>query len=433
MKESAPGSRRSGLRGRRKRPDMKIIALLCCFALSVHVLATSPTLAGTDIAENSGRDVYPGGDGPIAGRTGNDGGPQHPEWPMLDAAVSGYRAAHGIVGMSVAVIHQGRMIYAKGLGYADQASQRKAHADTLYGLASVSKVIGGTLAARLEERSAGGDRSPTGFPLPVELDRTTRSYLPALPAHHTHTLAQLAGHLGCVANECPESEPCINDRYDHFSTQLEAATRIWDVGRISAPACTPGVSRAYSTPAYTLLAAALEAATGRNIHQLLAEEIAGPLGLDSMRAQFEAPVLRNDPERSLPQGEDGSARMQPDNSWKVLGAGLESSVVDLARFGHAVLSGDVVSPETRDGRLWSPARKECVDETGPACSGGIGWRLARQNGRRVVQHAGSAEGAPSYLRIYRDDALVVAILSNRLDGHNPAELADTIAGIVLSD
>jgi hypothetical protein len=41
-----------------------------------------------------------------------------------------------------------------------------------------------------------------------------------------------------------------------------------------------------------------------------------------------------------------------------------------------------------------------------------------------------ATGARSYLRIYRNDGLVVAIMSPRR-GHNPARLAESIADEVL--
>lgn len=365
----------------------------------------------------------------------------HPRRGELDSAVSDYRDQHEIMGISVAVIHKGQMIYRRGFGYADEAARKVAHSGTVYGLASVSKPVGGTLAARLEERSLSAGKLPPSRPggvgrgrLPRALDlhATTRSYLSDLPAHHTHTLEQLAAHLGCVAHYCSTTRPCVSDQEmrSHFTSQREAARRLWNVGLVTSPACDVGRKREYSTHAFTLLGAALEQATGRSIHQLLADEITGPLGLESMRAQFESSSLRPDYERSVAYRDDGTAAAQRNNSWKVLGGGLESNVVDLAQFGYRVLQGEVVRPDTRDDRLWAPVREGCPG-AGSACTGGIGWALNVVDGRRVAQHGGSASGARSHLRVYRDDDLVIAILANRRNNYNPATLSTTIGKIVL--
>lgn len=360
---------------------------------------------------------------------------------QIDSAIKEYREDHAIPGISVAVMHRGQMIYRRGFGHADEAAGRVAHSGTVYGLASVSKAIGGTLAVRLEERPPlAGNLAPPrligigpgGPRRPVELNGLTRGYLPDLPDHHTHTLEQLTAHLGCVVHYCGSTEPCVADMGDHFQSQRDAARRIWDTGLVTAPNCTVGVDRVYSTHAFTLLGAALEQATGRSIQQLLSREITEPLGLDSMRVQFAASAPRPDYERSVPYRDNGSAGQQRNNSWKILGGGIESNVVDLVRFGYSVLQGDVVRPDTRDDRLWAPVREGCTDTRG-ACTGGIGWALGQVGGRRVAQHGGSASGARSHLRVYRDDDLVIGILSNRRNAHDPATLATTIGEIVLSD
>jgi hypothetical protein len=90
-------------------------------------------------------------------------------------------------------------------------------------------------------------------------------------------------------------------------------------------------------------------------------------------------------------------------SWKYPGGGLESSSVDLARFGMKILDGSFLSTQA-------------LNE--------LGW----QGG--VRSFTGSQNGADSNLRLYPNNKLVIAILSNQSD-HNPGELGKTLGDIVL--
>jgi CubicO group peptidase (beta-lactamase class C family) len=103
-----------------------------------------------------------------------------------------------------------------------------------------------------------------------------------------------------------------------------------------------------------------------------------------------------------------------DSSWKVLGGGIEVSALDLARFGWKVLDGEIVDATVRDARLWSPVRAGCGTSTSGACSNGIAWQL-RSSPERIADYGGSWTGARSFLRVYRDSRLVVAVMSNRRD------------------
>jgi hypothetical protein len=49
----------------------------------------------------------------------------------------------------------------------------------------------------------------------------------------------------------------------------------------------------------------------------------------------------------------------------------------------------------------------------------------------VAEHGGSWTGARSHIRVYRDDGLSIAILSNRR-GHDPSALATSIGDEILN-
>jgi N-acyl-D-amino-acid deacylase len=71
---------------------------------------------------------------PITGDAG-------PGLEVLDAAVRAMMRRHGIPGGALAVAKDGRLVYAKGFGFADTALGRKATPETIFGLASLSKPI----------------------------------------------------------------------------------------------------------------------------------------------------------------------------------------------------------------------------------------------------------------------------------------------------
>src|SRR5690606_13357540 len=130
----------------------------------------------------------------------------------------------------------------------------------------------------------------------------------------------------------------------------------------------------YSTHAFTFVGAVLEGATGKNLNDLFNDELFGPYNLGSMRVQFEDAALpfnrlRATPYRTQdavhtpgttdfidpphPVNNPNVATSYSDNSWKVIGGGIETSTYDLARFGWKVLNAEILSANARDNRLWT--------------------------------------------------------------------------------
>lgn len=367
----------------------------------------------------------------------------------LNSEVEAYQQNQGpsgvIPGLSVAIIQDGDVVYRRGFGLADVAAGKVAHSQTVYLGASVSKVIGGTLAARLEAVGQLQD----GTPVDLDLGDLTRDYLPSIPSHHDHTLEQLTAHLGCVAHySCPSNPgpntyctyPGISDASmsgTHYRLTQGAAAAMWDTALVDSVwnqgsvinGCMIGSSRRYSTHGFTLLGAALEVATGLPLDDLIEQELTDPFGLPSMRAQFAEAALPTSYERAIPYTNAGNATDYTNSSWKILGGGIEMTPLDLARFGWKVLDAEIVDGPTRDNQLWTPVA--CATPGGGICMNGIGWQLNTDSaGRRFADHGGSWLGARSYLRVYRDNGLVIAVMSNQR-GHSPAVLVRDLANIIL--
>src|SRR5262245_16639704 len=82
---------------------------------------------------------------------GQPSGQPLPKYPMtgkavpalepLDRAVVAVLARHGIPGASLAIAKDGKLLHARGYGWADLRDDEHAKPDTLFGVASVSKVF----------------------------------------------------------------------------------------------------------------------------------------------------------------------------------------------------------------------------------------------------------------------------------------------------
>lgn len=354
----------------------------------------------------------------------------------IDSFITSYRDKNKLPGISVAVIRNGKIIYRRGFGYADKEAKKVAHGETVYNAASVSKVIGGTLAAKLEAEGKLAD----GTRVSLDLTRRTSAFLTnipvgggntaSLPTFHTHTVEQLLAHLGCVAHY--KTTPKIANQTTHYATLVDAVQSIWDTRLVQG--CTVGTTKSYSTPGFTFIGAVLERVTGRPADRLIKEELATRYGLSSMRVQWENTSLPGNYDRAKPYKDNNDPTSYQDSSWKMLGGGIELTAVDLARFGWKVLNGQIVKPAVRDNRLWAAVASGCGTSTSGNCQYGIAWARGSSSGHRIAAHSGAWTGARSYIRVYRDDGLVIAIMSNR-DDHkvdDVSALATQIGDAVLA-
>lgn len=342
----------------------------------------------------------------------------------LDKLINKYKEDNNLPGISVAIVKDGEMVYRRGFGYADKGNGKVAHGETIYLSASVSKLFSGTLAVKLQDEG----KLRNGTSVSLNLNNKISSYLTnvkksdgttvSIPSKHTQTVAQLYAHIGCIQHYDGGS-PSIKQ----YTKAIDALTQIWNASLVSN--CTIGTNYNYSTHAHTYLAAILEKVTGRTAAQLVQSEFADPYGLSTLRAQYSSPSIPADYDRAVPYKDNNTSTSYENNSWKIFGGGIEISAVDLAWFGWKVLDGQIVKPTARDNVMWTRVNSNV--------NTGIAWFLGSHGSRRIAEHNGSWTGARSELRVYRDDGVVISIMSNRTNHSidDVGVLADKIGNIVL--
>lgn len=324
----------------------------------------------------------------------------------LDKLIKKYRKDGNIPGISVAIIKDGKSIYRRGFGWSDVNRKKVAHGETVYNAASISKVIGGTIAAKLHARK----KLQNGQRVDLDLNKKTSDYLKnikqsngstvSLPSKHKHTLAQLYSHLGCIKHYSGGPEPSSG----HYKKAIDALPQIWNASFV--PNCTLGNNRNYSTHAHTYLAAVLEKVTKKTSAQLVQSEIAKPYGLSSMRVLWGSTTVPSNYDRAVTYKDNNTSTNISDNSWKVFGGGIEVSPVDLVSFGWKVLDNKIVTKSTRDNILWKKVKPSKSNYA-------IAWDMLTRNNRQTAEHGGSFTGSRTLLQVFRDDGLVIVIMTNR--------------------
>jgi CubicO group peptidase (beta-lactamase class C family) len=337
----------------------------------------------------------------------------------VDDYVRAELKARRIPAVAVAVIQDGRAVKQQAYGLASLELNVPARAETVFLLASLTKVF--TAAAVLSLVDEGK----------LSLDDSIAKILPDLPPSWAPvTIRHCLSHTSGLPDLVNSDEKMIAFAED------EAMKKLSDL-----PAQKPGDKAAYNQTGYMLLGRIIHKLTGTGFEEFILHRIARRLemantsygdardvvaGRASMYSIFEP-----SPDRIwMLLGKNGPVRSDQPNAvgayvyprYTFTGAGLNSTIVDMAKWEVALDSGRVLKP----GTLAQAAKPFRLND-GKDGLYGLGWQIGAQNGHRTMFFGGGA--ATFHLRL-PDDRLSVIVLSN-LQGSAPHTLAMDIASLYL--
>jgi len=329
----------------------------------------------------------------------------------IEVVVGNEIARRGIPGLSLAIGHEGELVFANGYGFADIENFVSARADTVYRLASVSKTITAVVALQLAEDGR------------LDLDDPARRHCPAFPEKRWPTTSrQLLGHQGGIRHYRDGERPMTR----RFAT-LEEALGLFKDDPLE---FEPDTGVLYSTYGYTLLGCVIEGAAGRPFAEVVQEAVFLPAGMT--RSQPDD-VRRLIPNRARGYARDGRGALVnsdlADMSYKVPGGGLSGTAPDLARFGLALASGTLLEPESWESMLTLQRTRGGLDR-----GHGLGLVLEEHDGTLEVWKDGAQAGVSTMLYLGAGEGPVVAVLANHEGVAMPLlSLARRIAQLVVAD
>lgn len=308
------------------------------------------------------------------------------EWTHPDPA-SGHPLFSGVVGL---LAHDGKVVDRFSAGYAVRysdgsgtelppAQQVPMRDDTIFDLASISKLFTSIAVMQLVERGA------------VDVDAPVARYLPEFGVHGKSaiTVEQLLTHTSGL-------EPFL----PLWRDWPDKASRIAAVMNV-APVAEPGSTYKYSDLNLITLGVLVERVTGVPLDVVVAERITKPLGMDdtgynppqAKLARIAATEYQSTPDRGMVRGQ-----VHDENAWSLGGvaghAGVFSTADDLAVLGQTILNGGSYAGE----RILRPNTVRAMvtdyNEEFPGDAHGLGfeldqiWYMGALTSPRTAGHTG---------------------------------------------
>ncbi|KAF9344127.1 hypothetical protein BGX26_004756 [Mortierella sp. AD094] len=349
----------------------------------------------------------------------------------LYQALEASRIQSGIPGMSVAVIHKGRLIFAEGFGKRNDSDPFTV--ETRMPIASLTKAFtAATVGELVGEGKVDWDTTPVSKYLPeFELQDPVFTSQLTLQDLLSHRTGLPSTELAWYWNTEPRRELIKRLKYIKSGSKLRSQVQ-------------------YSNVMYAVAGEAVANVAGIPFEDLVREKVIKPLGLSN--TGFSAVEMIEHPNYALPyeaesfeDAQNGKFKQLPlDNMATAFAAGgdMYSNVLDLVRWGQAimnlgeldgkqVLNKDSVMEILSGQSIFSKTRR--TSEFAPTLAYGVGWLLDTYKGNIMYHHAGHNPGFISKLVLLPDSELVIAHLANidtaRLPVYSPYYIADKLLGL----
>jgi CubicO group peptidase (beta-lactamase class C family) len=370
-----------------------------------------------------------------------------------DKAIPDLMRKYAIPGGAVAVLRDGKLIYARGFGYADVESKTPVQPDALFRIASVSKPITGVAIMKLVEE---GKLALDDRVAPFIAHLTPAPGATVDPRWEQITIRQLLNHTGGWDRDKP------NGGFDPMFRPAIAAAAVNAPAPASAETVirymkgmpfdfNPGEKHVYSNFGYAILGRVIERVSGMPYEEYVRARVLQPVGAsrtrlgrtrmgdalaDEVKYYFPGMGLNAPLVSSVFPGEGtvpvnyGAFYLEAMDSH----GGWVSSTIDLLRFMAGVdgrtdrpdiLSAGLVAAMTSNGVAICP---------GGACYYAGGWQIRPTQGDANWWHGGSLPGTTSLLVRSYNDFSWVALFNARsdtgnFDGELDAALWDALAKV----
>jgi N-acyl-D-amino-acid deacylase len=361
-------------------------------------------------------------------------GEARPGLAAVDDWARSFMEKNRIPGASLAISHQGKVVYARGFGMADTETGTPVQPDSVFRIGSISKAITGIAVMRLFQDGKLG------------LDDKVLDYFPValLPAKGKPfddrwkqiTIAQCLDHTGGWDREKSFDPMLGNDIRiaDGLGVPLPITPQLIMLYQLGQPLdFDPGSRYAYSNFGYSILGRVIEAVTGRPYEDHLKEVVFGPLGLDSI--QIGGTLLSerlpgevryyaiDDQKATAVVGPQAGKAEVPINygGWqeRTLDShgGFVGTAIDVVKLGSAfdyvdgVTRGGILNAETTRLMLAPHASVSPAKDGSPAQSYGYGWMLAGEGDKIIARHSGVLPGTGAML-LHFPNGTNLAFLAN---------------------
>jgi CubicO group peptidase (beta-lactamase class C family) len=323
--------------------------------------------------------------------------------------------------LSVAVVHQGEIVYTYAYGQANPAAGIPADTQTIFQFGSMTKVVTASALMQFVEQGK------------VNLDAWPGEYIPEFPERWNVTVRQLLTHSACLPHSDRLTDGLIVYPGESFPPMEEIfTTYVKDYPDL---VCEPGKASSYSNPPFLALARIIEEVSGEPYDKYVTDHLLTPLDMESTSFKFvEADERYAKDQYPGAKVDDFVAQMNDYrgpgqeklvlqkgepfatlNDYQILPpwGGLRGTPSDVTHFVQMHLSGGRYG----DDQILHPETVAAMQDNQSSIDGsplgfGLSWWIGKDDFGDFYYHVGDGAGSEGTMRIYPDLGLGVVVMSN---------------------
>ena len=318
------------------------------------------------------------------------------EIKLYDIKLDSLRKQYNIPSISVAILHDQKVIFSKGYGYADIGNKIAATDSTPYRIASLTKPIASAIILKLVEEGK------------LNLDGKMKDYWPDYYQHFDNLNKYFKENLPFLMGFISE--------YNYKKYDITVRQHLTHTSE-----GVPGEHYNYNGLLYGRLSHVVDNVSKRNFEILVREDIIQKLNMSNslpMQADTSKPEILKRLAKPYYINEKNelvlSEYQEPDSPLGA-GAGIISTVLDLAKFDIALDKNQLITQKSKD-LAFTPAKLN----NGQELFYGLGWFIGKYKNHKVVYHTGYEWRSFTALYIkVPDKNVTLVILANSEDFYVP--------------
>jgi CubicO group peptidase (beta-lactamase class C family) len=325
----------------------------------------------------------------------------------LDQLISAALTASGAPSVSVAVVQNNEITYAKAFGKANVEENRLADASTRYAIGSVSKQFTSAALLLLQERGK------------ISLDDKVSKFFPGLTRAREVTIRELLSHTSGYEDYAPQ------DYMIPAWTRPITPREIMDQWGKKPLNFDPGTRWQYSNTNYVIAGQIFEKVAAQSLVAFLREKIFQPLEMSSPgEITDHEPTDASAYTRYALGPPRLVAREGP--GWMFAAGELAMTPSDLAHWDIAFLEKKILSP-----RSYQEFTREVKLKDGKETHYALGLQLGELNGTPMISHTGEVSGFLASNTVFPSKGVAIVVCSNEDGISLVAPLSRQIADLLL--
>ena len=327
----------------------------------------------------------------------------------VDAFIASQMKQQGIMGLSIGIVKNGKVVMAKGYGQANIELNVPATEETVYKIGSVSKQFVAVGVMKLVQEGK------------IKVSDPVKKFIKNAPSTwNAITIRHLLNHTSGLPSDPPGFDG-MKDLADSIYIKAAFADSL---------AFPTGSKYEYSNFGYFILADIIRISSGMSFPQYMKKYIFDECGLSSTRTTSLAAIVPNRAAGYIKNAENETLNAANYIALRPSGAFL-SNIHDLLKWEMSMQNNKLLTPKNWS-QMWNDTIKTPFTMDDVVIQYAYGWMTNKVNGKQFVHHAGSLPGFKSVYFRYIEDKTAIIVLTNS-DTADTYGIAFGVSGLLQSD